>query len=169
MNINLLFEAVNLLAPNSKFNLNDKCEVVWDENNEVQKPSDNDIQNKVKELEAQAVLDEKSQAIENHIYANYPQKKQAQDEKWVSSYTTKLKAGGVENLEVKVVQMITSFFSGSTLEECLSGVNKEQKPLFEKLVKVGIRTEWAELCIIEGKRAIAKNDEPNYPEFPKLP
>lgn len=124
---------------------------------------------KVKELEAQAVLDEKSQAIENHIYTNYPQKKQAQDEKWVSSFTTKLKAQGVDNLEVQVVQMIGLFFSGKTLEESLAGVTEQQlKPLFEKLVKVGIRTEWAERCIVEGTTAIAENREPEYPEFPKF-
>ena len=66
-----------------------------------------------------------------------------------------------------MVEMITSFFTGSTLEESLAGVTvQEQKPYFEKLVKVGIRTEWAENCIKEGMTAIDEEREPVYPEFP---
>jgi len=44
----------------------------------------------------------------------------------------------------------------------------EQKAYFEKLVKVGIRTEWAERCIIEGKKSIVEDREPVYPEFPEI-
>lgn len=102
------------------------------------------------------------------IYEFYPSEKQQQDEKRVSSYTTKLKAQGVENLELKVVGMITSFYQGSNLEDILSSVEDAQKPYFEKLVKVGIRTEWMEICINEGQTAIAEDREPNYPKFPTI-
>jgi nucleoside diphosphate kinase len=133
-----------------------------------QEISIDDLEAKVKELEAQAIIDAKIKAIETYIYKYYPAKKQAQDEKWVSSYTTKLKAGGVVDLEVKAIAMITSFFSGKSLSEVLVDVSEDEKPFFEKLVKVGVRTEWAELCVIEGKTAIAENREPVYAEFPKF-
>ena len=131
-------------------------------------PSDEEIAEKVAELEAQAEIEAKYKAIEDAIYKFYPAKQQAQDEKWVSSFTTKLKAQGVADLEVKIVDMATSFFSGTNLSEVIADVDDEQKPLFEKLVKVGIRTEWAELCVTEGKSAIAENREPVYPEFPVI-
>ena len=104
--------------------------------------------------------------LEKHIYNNYSQKKQSQDEKFVSSYTTKLKAKGVTALEKKIVAMITSFLAGATLEDILKDVTAEQKPYYEKLIKVGVRTEWSENCIVEGKTAIAENREPVYAEFP---
>jgi len=111
----------------------------------------------------------KAQAIETFVYSKYTAVKQSQDEKWVSNYTTKLKAQSVENLELQVVQMITSFYQGKTLAEALAPVtDEEQKPYFEKLVKVGIRTEWMENCIKEGNLAISENREPVYPEFPQI-
>ena len=106
--------------------------------------------------------------IENYIYSLYPAKKQNQDEKWVSSYTTKLKASGVEDLELKIVNKAKAFFLGGTFEEMLEDVDDTQKPYFKKLIKVAIRTEWAELCVMEGKKAIQEDREPNYPPFPNI-
>ena len=106
--------------------------------------------------------------IEAFIYSNYPEKKQAQDEKWINSFTTKLKAQGVNDLEVQVVDMVTSFLTGSSLEDVLVDVSTEQKPYFEKLVKVAVRSEWAESCISEGLLAYTENREPVYSDFPKF-
>ena len=111
---------------------------------------------------------ELNEKISGYIYAYYSQKKQAQDEKWVSAYTTKLKAKGIKDLEKQIVVITGRFFDGESLKDILKDVPDEQKKYFEKLVKVAIRTEWAERCIIEGKLAIKENREPVYPDFPKI-
>ena len=126
------------------------------------------LQELLVKLEAKAVIDEKSQAIENHIYANYPQIKQQQDNGWVSNFTTKLVANGVTDLDKKIVQLTTLFFSGKTLDEVLADIDEELKPKYKKLVKVAVKNEWALKCIQEGKKAIAENREPVYPEFPNF-
>jgi len=131
-------------------------------------PSDDQIKAKIKELEAEALINAKYQGIETHIYTNYSEKKQSQDTKWADSYTTKLKASGVEDLELKIVNKAKAFFLGGTLEEMLEDVDDTQKPYFKKLIKVAIRTEWAELCVMEGKKAIQEDREPNYPPFPNI-
>lgn len=164
--ISFVFLALSILTPTADFiTAGDK--VIWNDKN-IKQPTEEQIQEKVKELEAQALIDTKYDAIETHIYSFYPQKKQSQDEKYVSSYTTKLKAQGVVDLEVQVVAMVVAFFGGTSLNEVLVGVPNEQKYLFEKLVKVGVRTEWAELCVIEGKSSITEKREPVYAEFPEL-
>ena len=122
----------------------------------------------IEELEAKALLNTKYQGIENHIYSFYSEKKQSQDTKWADSYTTKLKASGVEDLELKIVNKAKAFFKGDTLEKVLKDVDDTQKPYFKKLVKVAIRTEWAELCVMEGTKAIQEDREPNYPPFPNI-
>jgi len=104
--------------------------------------------------------------IEEHIYSFYSEKKQAQDAKWVDSYSTKLKAAGVIDLESKIVAMTKSFLDGATLDEVLADVDESQKIYFEKLVKVAIRTQWAEDCIREGISAINEGRKPEYPEYP---
>ena len=104
--------------------------------------------------------------IERIIYSKYPEKKQNQDEKWISSYNTKLKALGVENLETQIVSMVVSFFEGSSLENTLVDVPTSLKPYFEKLVKVGVRIEWAERCIVEGLLSFKENRESKFPQYP---
>ena len=116
----------------------------------------------------QTQIDEAQKAIENHIYSFYSEKKQSQDSKWADSYTTKLKASGVEDLELKIVNKAKAFFLGGTLEEMLEDVADDKKPYFKKLIKVAIRTEWAELCVMEGTKAIQEDREPNYPPFPNI-
>lgn len=119
------------------------------------------------EIKASELL-QAQKAIETHIYTHYTPTKQAQDEKWLSSYSTKLKALGVENLELEGVLMVTKYFGGMTLAEILVDIPTDRKHYYEKLIKVGIRTEWAELCIIEGLKAIADSREPNYRPYPEL-
>jgi len=124
---------------------------------------------RIKELEAEADADAKVKAIELHIYANYSQKTQAQDNGWVQNFTTKLKAGGVNDLNVQVVGFATSFLKdGKKLNEILAGVDVSVLPMYEKLVKVAVKNEWAYLVIQEGKKAIAENRKPTYVEFPKF-
>ena len=123
---------------------------------------------KVKELEAKALIDAKSEAIELHIYANYSQKTQAQDNGWVSSFTTKLVASGITDLDKQIVEFTTSFLTGIKLSEILVNVDDAVKPMYEKLVKVAIKNEWCFNVIQEGKLAIKENREPVYAEFPKF-
>jgi len=115
-----------------------------------------------------AEAEEKVQAIEDYVYSKYPLTKQTQDDKWEANFSTKLKATGVTELEKKIVEMVTSFFSGKTLAEIVSGLDDAVKPLYEKLVKIGVRNEWAYLCIQEGTNAIAEQREAVYPEFPNF-
>jgi hypothetical protein len=106
--------------------------------------------------------------IEEHIYSMYSEKKQAQDNGWVQNFTTKLKAGGITDVETQIVTMASSFLTGKKLNKILTGVDGAVKPMYEKLVEVAVKNEWAYLCIGEGKKAIAENREAVYPEFPKF-
>ncbi len=118
-----------------------------------------------KELEQEFAEAERINFLERYIYAYYPPQKQAQDEKWVSSFSTKLKAEGVEELEAKVVQFVARFLEGETLDEILKEIEIGQREKFKKLIKVAIRTEWAERCINEYDLSIAENRESEYPDF----
>jgi hypothetical protein len=159
-------EAIHILLNGSDFTLNSNDEIIV--KGKKINLSKTKIEAKVKELEAKAEIEAKGQAIENHIYSYYPQKKQAQDNGWVSNFTTKLVASGVTDLDKQVVGFTTSFLKGSSLDEVLSGVEDETKPMYKKLVKVAVKNEWAYLVIQEGKKAIAENREPVYAEFPKF-
>jgi len=110
-----------------------------------------------------------SKDIENYIYSIYPAIKQSQDNGWVQNFTTKLNAGGVTSLDKQIVEFAISFLKdGKKLSEILVDVVDAIKPMYEKLVKVAVKNEWAYLVILEGKKAIAENREPVYPEFPKF-
>jgi hypothetical protein len=142
------------------------------------------VENTAKKTEAKAI--NKILSIENHIYKYYPKKKQDQDRVWESSFTTKLKAGGIENLEQVIVSSAKSINSGSEFENVVTdfilslsdeiinnfyGKTKDEKigyiqSMFSKLLKIAIKTEWAEMCIISGKKAISSGSELSFPEYP---
>jgi len=106
-------------------------------------------------------------SIEDYIYNYYPAITQAQDNGWVQNFTTKLNAGGVTDLDKQIVEFTTSFLKdGKKLSEILAGVEISLLPMYEKLVKVAVKNEWAYNCIITGKKAIADNTEAEYPAFP---
>lgn len=126
------------------------------------------VDNKIIEIKAQHIVELKSQAIEDHIYESYPERVQAQDNGWVTNFTAKLKAGGVNDIESQVVGLATLFLQGKKLKDILKNIDAKVKPMYEKLVKVAIKNEWSFLIIQEGKKAIAENREPVYPEFPKF-
>jgi hypothetical protein len=113
-------------------------------------------------------LTAKSKAIENHIYKNYPRDTQAQDNGWVTNFTTKLNASVVVDLDKQIVNFSTLFLKGKKLDKILVHIDDEIKPMYEKLVKVAVKNEWSFLVIQEGKKAISENREPVYPEFPKF-
>ena len=117
-------------------------------------------------LDVEYIEGELEKELEDYIYFNYSNLKQQQDEKWVSNYSAKLKALNVENLESKIVSKVTAFYDGKTLEETISDVQEEQKKYFEKLVKVGVRAEWLELSIEEGKKAIEEKRDFSFRDFP---
>ena len=166
MKHNLYIKAILLLVPNAKCSTSDNKILSWED--ERKKPTETAINNKVKELEAIAELDAKNQDIENHIYSKYPAKTQQQDNGWVQNFTTKLVANGVTDLDKQVVELTTSFFSGKTIDEVLAGVDDALKPMYEKLVKVAVKNEWAYNCILAGKEAIKNNTDAEYPAFPNF-
>jgi len=108
----------------------------------------------------------KNQAIEDYIYSKYTQTKQAQDAGWVANFTTKLVAGGVLDLDEQIVNFTFLFYEGKTLKEILIDIDDAVKPMYEKLVKVAVKNEWAYNCIQAGKKAITDNTEAVYPAFP---
>jgi hypothetical protein len=126
------------------------------------------IEAKAKELEAKAVIDAKAQDIENYIYSNYPAKEQAQDNGWKENFRTKLVAGGVADIDTQIVTLAASFLKGKKLNLVLKGVDSKVKPMFEKLVKIAVKSEWMLDCINAGKTAIKNNEEADYPVFPKF-
>jgi len=108
------------------------------------------------------------QQLKNSIYAKYPKDKQSQDLMWTNYHRTNLVAKGVTDIETKIVAMVLEVQKGKKLSTVLKDVTDEQKPAFEKLVKVGLRTAWAKECIEEGLKAMAEDREPNYPAFPEV-
>ena len=125
--------------------------------------------------------------IEDYVYSFYPEKQQSQDGVWEKSFSTKLKAAGVENLESVIVGSIAQLSNktiaavatsivaglGDAVLANIQGNTKTARKnyatqMLAKLIKIAIKTEWAESCIIEGKTAIAKNREPVFPPFPEL-
>ena len=124
------------------------------------------VDNKIKEIKVQHLIELKSQAIEDHIYENYPQKTQAQDNGWVTNFTTKLNAMGVKDLDKQIVTFAGAFLKGKKLKDILKDIDDAIKPMYDKLVKVAIKNEWTFLIIQEGKKAVAENREPVYPAFP---
>ncbi len=110
----------------------------------------------------------KADDIETFIYSKYSAKIQAQDNGWKDNFRTKLVASGVADIDTQVVEMASSFLKGKKLSKILAGVSDQVRPMYEKLVKVAVKNEWALLCIQEGKKAIAQNREPVYAQFPKF-
>lgn len=105
-------------------------------------------------------------AIESAIFNKYPTRKQNQDLMWTNYHRTNLVAQGETDVEQKVVGMVLAVQSGKTVEEALSDIDADKKVAYRKLVKVGLRTAWAEKCIEEGLTAMAESREPNYPPYP---
>lgn len=166
----MITNAINSLAPNTKFvvlRTENSYEINWlDEN--IKQPTQAQIEEKIKELEIQSLIDEKSQAIEDHIYKNYSKDKQAQDTSWIANFKTKLVASGVNDIDIQIVSFTSSFLQGKKLSEILTKIDKQVKPMYEKLVKIAVKSEWTLSCVQEGKLAIAQNREPVYAEFPKF-
>jgi len=166
MNMIDICTVLNILFPTAKYEIGADYEsLVWDDEN-IEKPTEEQIEAKIKELEIQALIDEKSQAIEDHIYENYPQKTQAQDNGWVTNFTTKLNAMGVKDLDKQIVTFAGAFLKGKKLKDILKDIDDAIKPMYDKLVKVAIKNEWTFLVIQEGKKAVAENRKPVYPAFP---
>jgi len=139
--------------------------IVWLD--ERVQPTGEIVDDMIFKLERERFLNLKYKLIEEFIYTNYDFIKQNQDEKWVSSYTTKLKAYGIEGLELKIVLMARSILAGeSTLDDAMATIDEGFYKYFFKLLKVALRTEWAELSIAEGLLAIEEDREPIYPIFP---
>ena len=147
------------------FGVSNKTDIIW-RDKKVKIPSEEQIEAKIKELEIQALKDAKSKAIENHIYKNYPRDTQAQDNGWVTNFTTKLNASVVVDLDKQIVNFTTLFLKGKKLDKILLHIDDQIKPMYEKLVKVAIKNEWTFVVIQEGKKAISENREPVYAEFP---
>ena len=123
--------------------------------------------------------------ISDHIYAHYSAEKQAQDAKWAESYRTKLVAAGVSNLEATVFGIIAA---GKDFEAAcasvinaldaevlgrIQGSNQTERKTYAtamlvKLVKVGIRTEWAESCIRTAMMQSAQGQDIAFPEYPDI-
>jgi hypothetical protein len=113
-------------------------------------------------------LHDKNKYIENYIYSQYPAKQQAQDNGWKDNFRTKLVAGGVADLDKQVVDFATSFLKGKKLDLVLKGVDSKVKPMYKKLVKIAVKSEWMLDCINAGRTAIKNNEEADYPVFPKF-
>lgn len=161
----MITEALQRLRPNDPFSFEFGQPVF--ENPEVEMPTEAEIEAMEKQLERERMIAEAEAKIEAHIYSFYSEKKQGQDEKWTSICLTKLKAAGVQNLELQIVQAAGAFFQGQNLEQATATFQGD-KELFTKLVKIAVRTEWAAQCVKEGTTALQDKREANYPKYPEL-
>jgi len=109
-----------------------------------------------------------SNPIENEIYNHYSPHKQSQDLMWTNFFRTELLAKGEVNIEQKVVSMVLAVQGGKSVDEALADIDDKQKEAYKKLLKVAIRTAWAEACIKEGVSALEEDREAHFPAFPKL-
>lgn len=153
------FDALRELYPRIVTTRAEKCFDIDGVEIEIDEVKINIKMEELKEI-AKGIKDEG--ILKNHIYSKYPLEKQTQDEKWVSAYSTKLKALEVKDLELNIVRMAEDIYAGKTLEEVLKDIPQEQKKMYEKLVKVAVRTQWMEDCIDEGQLAMSENREANF-------
>ena len=155
--------AIQQIIPNAKFLLvNDK--LIWQDDRP--QPTEEQIQAKIKELEAQAKIDAKYDSCKNFILQHYPTTKQQSDSADKEYFSTLLKANGAENLETDIVARVQNFFAGQTLDEVVEDVPDENKEAYLQLIKVAIRVTWVQDCKAELRKAVAENREPKYPEYP---
>ena len=140
--------------------------IIRDEKGNILNQEEIDIA--VKEENKRVDLKRKYIDIENYIYSKYPAKQQAQDNGWKDNFRTKLVAGGVADIDTQIVTLAASFLKGKKLDKVLKGVDSKVKPMFEKLVKIAVKSEWMLDCINAGKTAIKNNVEADFPVFPKF-
>ena len=119
-----------------------------------------------------------------YIYQYYPAEKQAQDEKWASNYSTKLKAAGVKDLEAVILMILAESQTKPMQETVEAAVKRLSKKILKKiqtvsetdpqtyatqmltkLVKIAMRNAWVEQCVAESKLAVAEGREVELPEF----
>jgi membrane-bound ClpP family serine protease len=100
----------------------------------------------------------------------------------------KLKASGVVDLELEIVTAVIKYQNKLSLESVvkdfidnipketisqMQGSTLKQKKeyltfQFTKIVKIAIRTSWAESCLDLGKMALMKGKEPKFFKYPIL-
>jgi len=113
-------------------------------------------------------INELKKSIKNYIYLHYSAEKQSQDQVWVMAFRSKLVAGDFKDIEKTILSKASSVINGQTISKVVSSYSKINKPMVEKLIKVAIKTNWAELCVIEGKAAIEEDRDFNFPKFPQI-
>ena len=115
-----------------------------------------------------AYLRSKETDIVRHVYRYYPLEKQTHDEKYTSAYITKLMVlHGMNDVRSRIVAAVGAYYQGEgDLDKIIANYSDGQEEMFGKLVKIGIRTEWALQVVNEGGLAIEENRQPKYPKFP---
>ncbi len=106
--------------------------------------------------------------LEEHIYCFYPALKQQQDTAWSHNFTTKLYAIGIKNLDNQIVGFTASFYKGKSLNDILINIDNDLVLMYEKLIKVAVRNEWAYNCILASAEATKNNTDADYPVFPRI-
>lgn len=125
------------------------------------------------EYDKQYLHNRRVEAIGEYIYKHYPSVKQAQDATWTNLFSVQLKALGVIQLEHLVIQSIVAIKDGSSVDnevikaiKTVEQITSENVYMLGKLIKIGIRTDWAARCVVVGKTALANQEEAVFPEFP---
>ena len=162
----MITDALQVLRPGEEFHFENGIFVF--KNKKVVIPTEKEIEDTIADLTLQAKIVAAQQGIEDFIYSKYSQKKQAQDNTWNAIFRTKLNALGVEDLDLKIVSAVRSFFKGIAFDEVIKTVASDQQEMFGKLVKIAIRTEWASMCVTEGITSIKEDRAAKYQEYPTL-
>jgi hypothetical protein len=105
----------------------------------------------------------KKTACKEFIYEHYSFEKQAQDEKWATAFLTKLKSSGMKDVEKTIVALTIAVLNGKSIDEVTEKIPTQAKPMIEKLIKIAIRTEWTERCVIACRESIVKNKPLKFP------
>lgn len=153
--------------------------------NEFKGLSDAEIKQHYETFLEQEKLEKIKQAkanVSKTIYQHYTKIKQAQDGKWWSSSTTKFTAWGVD-IEKLVYLAGVEYFKGEKLdtlvkkfvdsltEEVKSNIknyeeNADISRMFRKLLKIAIKTEWADRSIGILINNIKNNTNVSLSDFP---
>lgn len=107
-------------------------------------------------------------SVEEHIYFHYTEKKQQQDLMFTVQYNRKLVMLGVADPTAVAMSNLKKYFGGDSISAIVGSIASPKREIFEKLLKVDIRGQWADACLTEFRLSVLENREAIYTAYPQL-
>ena len=106
--------------------------------------------------------------IEQYVYLHYPDRKQAQDDKWTARIDFIFDIKDIKDGKKRITEYLAKVEAGEKLDDVVSLEDKQLEFLFKKGVKIALRNNWLYSCLEEYYAAKAEGREAKYPEFPEV-